>query len=138
MRIITLSVYSSLLLNGVMNTHFYPELLRYQGGSTMSEKIKEREIPVDKVYKVSDRFTWSLDFYNKKPVQTISIEELMTMHDIWIYADDKELEQLENEGFHWHDKISVDQFRITRLQLKFLNPHTRPKVLNQMHLLYLD
>ena len=138
MRIITLSVYSSLLLNGVMNTHFYPELLRYQGGSTMSEKIKEREIPVDKVYKVSDRFTWSLDFYNKKPVQTISIEELMTMHDIWIYADDKELEQLENEGFHWHDKISVDQFRITRLQLKFLNPHTRSKVLNQMHLLYLD
>ena len=138
MRIITLSVYSSLLLNGVMNTHFYPELLKYQGGSSMAEKIKEQKIPVDEVYKVSERFTWSLDFYNRKPVQTVNIDELMTKHEVWVYANDEELELLENKGFHWHEKISVDQFRITRLQLKFLNPHTRQKVLNQMHLVYLD
>ena len=138
MRIITLSVYSSLLLNGVMNTHFYPELLKYQGGSSMAEKIKENEIPVDEIYKISDRFTWSLDFYNRKPVQITSMEELMNMHEVWVYANDEELENLENAGFHWHDKISVDQFRITRLQLKFLNPHSRNKVLNQMHLVYLD
>ncbi|MEM8848227.1 MAG: glycosyltransferase family 39 protein [Bacteroidota bacterium] len=138
MRIITLSVYSSLLLNGVMNTHFYPELLKYQGGSSMAEKIKENEIPVDEIYKISDRFTWSLDFYNKNPVQITSMKELMTMHEVWVYVNDEELERLENAGFHWHDKISVDQFRITRLQLKFLNPHTRNKVLNQMHLLHLD
>ncbi len=138
MRIITLSVYSSLLLNGMMNTHFYPELLKYQGGSTMAQKIAEDEIPVDKVFKISERFTWALDFYNKRPVQIVSVEELMKKHDVWVYVNDKELEFLENEGFHWHDKISVDQFRITRLQLKFLLPHTRKKVLNQMHLIHLD
>ena len=104
----------------------------------MAEKIKENEIPVDEIYKISDRFTWSLDFYNRKPVQITSMEELMNMHEVWVYANDEELERLENAGFHWHDKISVDQFRITRLQLKFLNPHSRNKVLNQMHLVYLD
>ncbi len=138
MRIITLSVCSSLLLNGMMNTHFYPRLLMYQGGSNMSSKIKELNIPVEKVHKISDRHTWSLDFYNQSPVKAITIEELMEKHDIWVYVNDEELELLENEGFHWHDRISVDQFRITRLQLKFLNPHTRQKVLNQMHLIRLD
>ncbi|WP_422860461.1 ArnT family glycosyltransferase [Flagellimonas sp. S174] len=138
MRIITLSVCSSLLLNGVMNSHFYPKLLKYQGGSTMAEKIADYGIPVDEVYKVSERFTWSLDFYNKKPVKIVSIDELMTKHDVWVYVNDDELELLENKGFHWHEKISVDQFRITRLQLKFLNPHSRQKVLNQMHLVHLD
>jgi len=138
MRIITLSVYSSLLLNGIMNTHFYPELLKYQGGSSMAEKIKENKISVDAIYKISERFTWSLDFYNKKPVQIISIDDLMTKHNVWEYANDKELKQMQNKGFDWRKKISVDQFRITRLQLKFLNPSTRQKVLNQMHLVYLD
>ena len=72
MRIITLSVYSSLLLNGVMNTHFYPELLQYQGGSTMAERIAAQDIPVDEVYKISDRFTWALDFYNKNQLIILS------------------------------------------------------------------
>nr|WP_299345880.1 glycosyltransferase family 39 protein [Allomuricauda sp.] len=138
MRIITLSVYSSLLLNGVMNTHFYPSLLKYQAGSTMAERIREANIPVDQVYKVSNRHTWGLDFYNKKPVAILSMNELQEKHDVWIYASDEELEKMENNGFHWHDKITVDQFRITRLQLKFLNPYTRPKVLNRVHLVYLD
>lgn len=138
MRIITLSVYSSLLLNGVMNMHFYPSLLKYQAGSTMAEKVAENAIPVDKIYKISERYSWALDFYNKKPLDIISVSELKDENDMWIYATDEELEKLQNAGFHWHEKITVDQFRITRLQIKFLNPYTRHKILNQMHLVYLD
>ncbi|TXN35105.1 glycosyltransferase family 39 protein [Flagellimonas hymeniacidonis] len=137
-RIITLSVYSSLLLNGVMNTHFYPSLLKYQAGSTMSEKIAEQKIPVDNVFKISKRFTWALDFYNKKPVAIVPVAELMDKKDVWIYANDTELEELSKSGIHWHDQITVDQFRITRLQIKFLNPLTRQKKLNKMHLVRLD
>nr|WP_299069716.1 glycosyltransferase family 39 protein [uncultured Allomuricauda sp.] len=138
MRIITLSVYSSLLLNGVMNAHFYPALLKYQAGSTMAEKVAEDNIPTDKIYKLSERYTWGLDFYNKKPVQIVSISDLNDKNDIWIYATDDELKNLQNMGFHWHNQITVDQFRITRLQIKFLNPHTREKIVNKMHLVHLD
>ena len=42
-RLITISVYASILLNGVMNLHFYPNLLEYQGGSNMAEKVKKEE-----------------------------------------------------------------------------------------------
>lgn len=138
LRIITLSVYSSLLLNGVMNLHFYPSLLEYQAGSTMAKKVREHNIPVDSIYKINNRHTWALDFYNKKPVDIVSSLDLIDKSDIWVYASDKDLEQLLSEGYHWHEQITIDQFRITRLQVKFLNPHTRQKTLNKMHLVQLD
>ncbi|UII75212.1 glycosyltransferase family 39 protein [Flagellimonas sp. HMM57] len=138
MRIITLSVYSSLLLNGVLNTHFYPSLLEYQAGSTMAEKISEYQIGTDKIYKISKRFTWALDFYNRKPVQITTKSALENLEDAWVYVDDNELQELRDSGINWSEQITVNQFRITRLQIKFLNPHTRHKKLNHMHLLHLD
>ncbi|MCL6265289.1 ArnT family glycosyltransferase [Flagellimonas myxillae] len=137
-RIITLSVYSSLLLNAVLNMHFYPELLKFQAGSTMAEIVAKEEIPVDEIYKISKRHTWALDFYNQHPVKILGIKDLEDKKGIWVYANEKELEKLVNAGYHWHEKITVDQFRITRLQFKFLNPNTRGKKLNKMHLIQLD
>nr|WP_299384317.1 glycosyltransferase family 39 protein [Allomuricauda sp.] len=138
LRIITLSVYSSLLLNAVLNMHFYPNLLEYQAGSTMAQKVKVEQIPVDQIYKISKRHTWALDFYNQHPLQLLDLEDLENRPGIWVYATDGELEQMHSEGYHWHNQITVDQFRITRLQLKFLNPSTRAKKLNKMHLVQMD
>jgi len=137
-KIVTVALFSSVLLNGLMNAHFYPKLLEYQGGSTMAERVKEHHIPVDKIYKVSEQHTWALDFYDKDPVNIVSIPELKTKKDVWVYATDQELAQLNKNGIQWDDQITVDQFRITRLQVKFLNPNTRQEKLNKMHLVHLD
>lgn len=136
MRIITLSVCSSLLLNGILNMQFYPSLLKYQGGSNMAQKIKENAINVDAIYKFGD-YSWALDFYNQQPVKIASLEELMDKKDIWIYANDNDLQELIEAGFDWDKQLTVDQFRITRLQLKFLEPATRAKKLNKMHLVHI-
>lgn len=135
-RLITVSVCASLLLNTVLNLHFYPNLLAYQGGSSMSQLVKENNIPVDKIYKIGQNYTWSLDFYNKRPVQLTTLEEVQSTHDVWVYADAKELALLRNSGLDWDTLYSVDHFRITRLQVKFLNPGTRHKVLNKMYLIH--
>ncbi len=136
-RLITISVYAALLLNGIMNLHFYPQLLEYQGGSTMAREVRKADIPVDKIYKISDRHTWALDFYNRKPVQITSLGGLQKKEDIWVFANDKELQQLKDAGVDWDEQLTVDQFRITRLQIKFLEPNTRYKKLNQLHLVHL-
>ena len=136
-RIITLSVCSSLGLNAVLNTHFYPSLLEYQAGSSMAETVAENNIPVDNIYKVSAHHTWGLDFYNKKPVKITSIRELSTKSDIWVYVDDKQLKELQKLGYDWDRQYTEDQFRITRLQAKFLDPSTRKKVLNKRHLIHI-
>lgn len=137
-KILTVALFSSVLLNGLMNAHFYPKLLEYQGGSTMAEKVKEQNIPVDKIYKVSEQHTWALDFYDKDPVNIVSIPELKSKKDVWVYATDQELDKLSKQGIQWDDQITVDQFRITRLQIKFLNPNTRQEKLNKMHLVHLN
>ena len=136
-RIITISAASSILINAVMNLHFYPSLLEYQGGSSMSAIVADEGIAVNNIYKLSDRHTWGLDFYNRQPVKIISINELDNNSGIWLYTTDKELAKLKELGFDWDRQFSVDQFRITRLQAKFLNPETRPAKLNKMHLIHI-
>ncbi|WP_127139275.1 ArnT family glycosyltransferase [Flagellimonas oceanensis] len=137
-KIVTVAILSSVLLNGLMNAHFYPKLLDYQGGSNMAEKVQEKNIPVDHIYKVSERYSWSLDFYNKKPVQIVTMPEIAKKKDVWVYATEEELNRLKKNGIAWDEQITVDQFRITRLQIKFLNPNTREDKLNKMHLVHLD
>ena len=136
-KLITISVCASLLLNAVLNLHFYPNLLDYQGGSSMSKVIAEKDIPVERIYKVGSDHTWSLDFYNQFPVQITTPEVLKNKKDVWVYVNDDEMAMLEKKGFDWDSQLSVDQFRITRLQGKFLNPNTRKKVTRKMHLLHI-
>ncbi len=137
LRIITLSVCSAILLNVVLNLHFYPELLKYQAGSSMAHTIAREQISVDHIYKISNRYTWALDFYNQRPVKITTLNKLKNKNDIWIYANDLELQQLKNAGFDWDMKYSENQFRITRLQAKFLVSSSRKKVLNKMHLVHI-
>jgi len=137
LRLVTLSVYSALLLNTVMNGHFYPSLLKYQGGSSMSKIVAANNIPVDNIYKLSTMHTWALDFYNQKPVIVSSEKEIKNKKDIWVYVTDAELKNLQGLGYSWDKKFMVDQFRITRLQVKFLNSVTRKNVLNKMHLIHI-
>ena len=137
MRIITLSVFSALLLNGVLNTHFYPKLLKYQAGSTIAQKVEENNIATDRIYKISEMPTWALDFYNKKPVIPSTLADISNKKDIWVYVDDLGLESLRKSGFDWDRQFTAEQFRITRLQARFLNPTTRKKVLNKMHLVHI-
>lgn len=137
-RLVTVSVIASVLLNTVLNLHFYPNLLGYQGGSSMAKVVEQHTIPIDKIYKISDNYTWSLDFYNKCPVKISTLEKVQYMHDVWVYANEKELEQLRDSGLHWDTEYSVNHFRITRLQAKFLNPDTRYKVLDKMYLIHVE
>ncbi|MEO1011672.1 MAG: glycosyltransferase family 39 protein [Bacteroidota bacterium] len=137
-RLITISVLSSFLLNSVLNAHFYPSLLEYQAGSSMAAVVRDNKVPKDNIYKLSDRHTWTLDFYNGAPLKITSLEKIRNTTDFWLYVTDAELQQLRELDFDWDRKFTEKQFRITRLQAKFLNPNTREKVLNKMHLIHIN
>ncbi|WP_373517541.1 ArnT family glycosyltransferase [Pricia sp.] len=137
LRIITLSVCSSLLLNTVLNLHFYPNLLTYQAGSRMAAVVAEEQIPVDSIYKLGNFHTWSLDFYNQRPVGVISPQNLRKKHNIWLYVNDTELQELHDQGFDWDRQYTKPHFRITRLSKKFLDPSTRNRTLDKMHLIHI-
>ncbi len=135
-KLITISVCASVLLNTVLNLHFYPHLLNYQGGSSMSKIVAENQVPVDNIYKIGTDHTWALDFYNEHPVKLSSLATIRNVKDIWVYVTKDELEELRTAGIDWDKQYAVDQFRITRLQARFLNPNTRHRVLNKMYLVH--
>lgn len=137
-RIILITVATALILNAVLNLHFYPSLLQYQAGSSMAGIVKEKEIPVTDIYKISGMHTWALDFYNRHPVHHTTLPALARLKDVWVYASDADMQQLQKKGFVWDQEYTVDQFRITRLQARFLNPSKRATVLNAMHLIHFD
>jgi 4-amino-4-deoxy-L-arabinose transferase-like glycosyltransferase len=137
-KLVTLSVCASFLLNIVLNIHFYPNLLMYQGGSSMATIVQDNNIPVDTIYKIGEEFTWALDFYNQSPVKLAKVAQIKEKKNVWVYANESELEQLKSSGLVWDKQFTVDQFRITRLQGKFLNPDTRESVLNKRHLVHIN
>ena len=92
---------------------------------------------MDNIYKLSEEHTWALDFYNQEPLKITSLNSLKNSDkDIWIYVSEDELSVLYNSGYDWDREYTVNDFRITRLQARFLNPVTRKKSLNKKHLIH--
>jgi len=60
-------------------------------------------------------------------LNSITVEDLLDADALWVYASDEELQTLKDYGFDWNKQYTVIDFRITRLQAKFLNPATRQK-----------
>ena len=137
LRIITISVYSSLLLNSVLNLHFYPELLKYQAGSSMAEVVSEEQIPVDQIYRISDFNTWALDFYNQHPVRHKSLKAIQGKKDIWIYVNDIDLRRVKDAGLDWDQQFTENDYQVSMLSKDFLNPSTRKRALKKMHLIHI-
>lgn len=136
-KLISLTVFASLLLNVVLNLHFYPQLLNYQAGSSMAKVVERENIPVDKIYKIGEGHTWALDFYNQHPVKSTTLASALGKKDVWLYLSEQQMETLRDTGTDWNRQYAVNQFRITRLSAKFLNPQTRYKVLNKTYLVHL-
>ncbi|MCX2720452.1 ArnT family glycosyltransferase [Lentiprolixibacter aurantiacus] len=136
-RIISVGVLSSVLLNLVMNISFYPSLLKYEAGATIADVVSEKSIPADRIYKIAPHPSWALDFYNRKPVKITNLDKVEQMNDVWVYATDEDLDALKEKGLLWEEQYTADQFRITRLQARFLNPDTRREVLRKRHLIHL-
>ncbi|NND15216.1 MAG: glycosyltransferase family 39 protein, partial [Eudoraea sp.] len=137
LRMITIAVVGSVMFNLVMNIHFYPRLLNYQGGSTMASWVIENELDTSQIFKATEGHTWAMDFYLQDPLQRLDLEQMSKQKNIWVYASDRELSAMREEGIQWDRQQRVDQFRITRLQAKFLKPRTRKQVVRAMYLVHL-
>ena len=89
------------------------------------------------IYKLDAAHTWALDFYFGRPVEQVAPDRLKANAPLWLYATEEQRERLGKEGFRWDRELAADQFRISRLQGRFLNPATREKVLRKRYLLHL-
>jgi 4-amino-4-deoxy-L-arabinose transferase-like glycosyltransferase len=127
-RVVLLTATAALLVNFVLNTHFYPTISKYQGGSTMAGIIKEQGIDTGSVY-LYGKIVRSLDFYTQRFTPVIDSagisRELSKGRTLRLYTTENSGDTLRMQYPRARAVISTPNQKITRLKLSFLNPAKR-------------
>lgn len=125
------SVSSMALCFLVLNTNFYPQLLKYQGGNELAFFVKGKLDPND-VYFWKDNYSSSFNFYTatiRKPF----IDSLYTPgKKTWLLYDIRNEEEIKQAGYQLGERFSTPDYEITKLDIKFVNPKRREDECTQM------
>ena len=135
-KIVIVGVLSSVLLNLVMNGHFYPKLLQYQSGLQLAKMAEWQGIPKSDIFKAGTYHSWDVDFYNKRPTPYLekdTIAQKLGEQDVWLFVDGVTRDSIANR-FTIEKELKAENFHITRLSLRFLNPSSRASKLDYKYL----
>jgi 4-amino-4-deoxy-L-arabinose transferase-like glycosyltransferase len=130
-RIIIPTLIAVIALGIAMSTYFYPRLLEYQSYSKAAQAVSSEGKSEHLHYLNCDRsYQHSLDFYSKRVVPGIDIEELRDLRtgDLVLVPHDCEV-HLPDGTFAVYK--SFPHFRITTLNLDFLRRATRSEELRE-------
>jgi len=116
----------------LLNSNFYPKLLKYQGGNELAKKIRGNIDPAN-VYFWKDNYSSSFNFYTATERKQFD-DSIFTKgkKPIWLLFDKHNLADIEQAGYRISHVDSVQDYEITRLKLKFINPATRKEELTEM------
>lgn len=128
----------------VGNTHFYPNLLKYQSGNEMGKYMHDKNIPGEDViyFKRSDH---ALDFYFGKHVQALSMDDSTAIRGkikrfgkLYVCADEEGKNELVNRGFKLLSQKEFINFRVQFLTFNFFLPSTRNATLDKRYVLEIN
>lgn len=141
-KIVFISVWLAFLINLLFNTNFYPQLLKYQGGSAMAKMVKREGIDTSDIYILNDRWSRSFNFYTQRETPSLTISDIKNKQaqgkKIWIFGYDKQKAALAEAGISWDAELMTPEFHVSTLKGKFLNPKTRDKAVKHAYLLEIN
>jgi 4-amino-4-deoxy-L-arabinose transferase-like glycosyltransferase len=134
-KLILLPVTAVILFFLLMNGNFYPGLLQYQAGKQLAIGTRGKVDPAE-VYieKNAVSYSASYNFYSRSLNQVFDDSLLSQGKKAWLLTEPASFERLKSEGYHFGKIYVVPHFRITKLNLKFLNPATRDSQTSKMML----
>lgn len=125
---------SAMLMANVFATHyFYPTLIGYQLGVTAPKVAEANDIDIKEVicYRIDDPMN-SLHFY----AQHVMYNDTNTIaQGKYVLTMDKGVNMLASRGFDFDTVATKPYFRVTKLNIQFIKPDTRPTVLKDYYLL---
>jgi len=124
------------LLFFLLNTNFYPQLLKYQGGNELAFMTRSK-IDAKDIYFEKNSYSPSFNFYRsflRRPFEDSVIRE---GRDVWVFVEGKNISDFANL-YHPNQIYSVPRFRVTQLNFKFLDPATREKQLSKLYLVQVN
>ncbi|QRK08220.1 glycosyltransferase family 39 protein [Archangium violaceum] len=123
---------ASVAFNILLNVFLYPELLLYQGGSEAAFFVNAQ--PPRTVGTYGDK-SYAFELYSHAPVHRwdlAALKEAASTRPVYLYVARERVAELEQAGLSVSPLRTFDQFRVTRLTGRFLNPATRPGVVRPM------
>ncbi len=126
-KTVSLSVAAMALGFLLLNTNFYPQLLKYQGGNILAAEIRGK-IDARHVYFWGESNSASFDFYTKSIRKKYTGAEEKRKEKIWIVYYPKDVPGIIQTGLKLGNTITLKDYEITKLDLAFLNPGKRDSV----------
>lgn len=124
------------VLYGFMLSHFYPTLLKYQGG-VHAARYANTQYPDGIRLLNNNHHNFGFEFYSDNYIRT-NTNELKDLKGSVFYANKKDLEFLTSKSYSFSIIKSFDYYRITKLKGKFLNKNTRANTLDKKYIIQLD
>ena len=131
-KAVCVSVTSMALSFFLLNTNFYPQLLKYQGGNELAKKIRGNVDPAN-VYFWKNNYSSSFNFYTT--TERKQFEDSIFFKGkkpIWLLFDNNDSTEIHQSGYKIGLTYRVPDFGITKLNLKFVNPVTRKNEIHEM------
>lgn len=132
-KMIALSVLTSAFIFYQLNSNFYPQLLKYQGGNELAFQTKGK-VDSKNVFFWPFIYNPSFQFYSKTLKREFSDSVLSQNHPVWVLIDRNSFAQLKDKNIPVLQQYSHHDYNIGTMSLKFINPNTRKETLDTLFL----
>ena len=122
-KAVLIPVAATILLFFLLNSNFYPQLLKYQGGNQLAFKT-EGKISPDNVYFWKNTFSSSFNFYTQTLYKPFTDSVLQPGKDVWLAYDIKDEEEIK-QHYTIGRRFETLDYEITKIDIKFVNPEKR-------------
>ena len=137
-KTILICVLSAIGTNLILNSYFYPELLKYQAGSEMATIAKENGLSKGNYYCYKAGQPWAMNFYTDMTIPaTDDFESLIQKKNILIYTRSEFVEDFKKVRPDLQVIHCMGEYPVSTPRMKFLNPATREETLKRKCLIKL-
>jgi 4-amino-4-deoxy-L-arabinose transferase-like glycosyltransferase len=136
-KIVTIAVAASAFVNILLNGSFYPDLLSYQGSSTLAAIANKENVDTSKTYYYNIGSTaFAFDFYTQHLTPVLSIDQIKDKitEAPWVFTNAKGIDTLKQHDLPLHTTYKSHEFHVTTLNTGFLDPRTRKHQLDTLYL----
>jgi hypothetical protein len=129
-KVILLSIAMSVVLNFFLNYNFFPQLMKYQAGKELVDKMKRENlsIPDDEIILI-ETHAHSFDFYRNHNHTVIDANDLPKLYaqigDKYFLVSPFLRDHVEKLGYRSETIIGLPDHNVATISMKFLNPKTR-------------
>lgn len=132
-KLVMASVLTSALVFYLLNSNFYPQLLKYQAGNELAFSTNHK-VDAKKVWFWPGVISSSYVFYTAELRKEYTDSVLQKSSPVWIMTDAQRLPEIIQKGLPILQTYDHVDYEITRLQLRFVNPASRKKELTKLML----